>query len=189
MRPNSNLSTGLGSLTITPEAGQLTTNNATTAKNLVLQPAFGNFTETTKVTFNQKPNAATQQAGLLVYADDDDYLKFDIEATSATNLQFNTSMEDSFQTDPVNNASPIPVNNNLNSVSANAIWPANNTVWLRISRKGGRDALEPLSAPVERALDTYLGDRAIGPLFVDDHGRRMYEAQAWRLVRRVRGQK
>ena len=136
VRPNANLATGLGSLTITPEAGQLTTNNATTAKNLVLQPAYGNFTETTKVTFNQKPNAATQQAGLLVYADDDNYLKFDIEATSATNLQFNTSMEDSFQTDPVNSASPIPVNMNLNSVSANAIWPANNTVWLRISRKG-----------------------------------------------------
>jgi regulation of enolase protein 1 (concanavalin A-like superfamily) len=88
------------------------------------------------VTFNQKPNAATQQAGLLVYADDDNYLKFDIEATSATNLQFNTSMEDSFQTDPVNSAGPIPVNNNLNSVSANANWPANNTVWLRIARKG-----------------------------------------------------
>ena len=56
---------------------------------------------------------------------------------------------------------------------------------LRISRKGGRDALEPLSAPVERALDAYLGDRATGPLFVDDQERRMYEAQAWRLVRRL----
>jgi site-specific recombinase XerD len=56
---------------------------------------------------------------------------------------------------------------------------------LRISRKGGRHALEPLSAPVERALDAYLGDRASGALFVDDQGRRMYEAQAWRLVRRL----
>jgi integrase/recombinase XerD len=56
---------------------------------------------------------------------------------------------------------------------------------LRISRKGGRDALEPLSPPVERALDTHLADRTSGALFVDDHGRRMYEAQAWRLVRRL----
>ena len=56
---------------------------------------------------------------------------------------------------------------------------------LRISRKGGRDALEPLSPPVERALDTYLGARTAGPLFLDDRGRRMYEAQAWRLVRRL----
>jgi integrase/recombinase XerD len=56
---------------------------------------------------------------------------------------------------------------------------------LRISRKGGRDALEPLSAPVERALDAHLGDRAHGALFVDDRGRRMTEAQAWRLVRRL----
>jgi hypothetical protein len=51
---------------------------------------------------------------------------------------------------------------------------------LRISRKGGRDALEPLSPPVERTLDTYLADRTTGPLFLDDRGRRMYEAQAWR---------
>jgi integrase/recombinase XerD len=56
---------------------------------------------------------------------------------------------------------------------------------LRISRKGGRDALEPLSPPVERALDAHLADRTTGPLFTDDHGRRMYEAQAWRLVRRL----
>lgn len=30
---------------------------------------------------------------------------------------------------------------------------------LRLSRKGGRDMLEPLCAPVERALDAYLGQR------------------------------
>jgi integrase len=56
---------------------------------------------------------------------------------------------------------------------------------LRISRKGGRDALEPLSPPVKRALDAYLGDRASGALFVNDRGRRTYEAQAWRLARRL----
>jgi integrase/recombinase XerD len=56
---------------------------------------------------------------------------------------------------------------------------------LRISRKGGRDALEPLSPPVERALDAYLAGRTSGPLFLDNRGRRMYEAQAWRLVRRL----
>ena len=56
---------------------------------------------------------------------------------------------------------------------------------LRISRKGGHEALEPLSAPVDRALDAYLDDRVTGALFVDDRGRRMYEAQARRLVRRL----
>jgi hypothetical protein len=56
---------------------------------------------------------------------------------------------------------------------------------LRISRKGGRDALEPLSPPVERALDAHLAGRTAGALFLDDRGRRMYEAQAWRLVRRL----
>jgi site-specific recombinase XerD len=56
---------------------------------------------------------------------------------------------------------------------------------LRISRKGGRDALEPLSPSVERALDAHLAGRTTGLLFLDDRGRRMYEAQAWRLVRRL----
>src|SRR3954468_23407196 len=56
---------------------------------------------------------------------------------------------------------------------------------LRISRKGGRDALEPLSPPLARALERHLAGRTTGPLFLDDHGRRTYEAQAWRLVRRL----
>jgi beta-glucosidase len=136
VRQDSNLSIGGGALTITPEAGQLTTNNATTAKNLVLEPAFGNFYETTKVTFNQKPNAATQQAGLLVYQDDDNYLKFDIEATSSTNVQFNTSLEDTLNSNPAASVSPVQVNQTLNTTSANTVWPADNTIWLRISRKG-----------------------------------------------------
>jgi regulation of enolase protein 1 (concanavalin A-like superfamily) len=136
VRQNSNLSIGGGSLTITPEAGQLTTNNATTAKNLVLEPAFGNFYETTKLTFDQRPNAATQQAGLLVYQDDDNYLKFDVEATSATNLQFSTSLEDTLNSNLDVSASPIQVDQTLNTTSANAIWPAGNTIWLRVSRKG-----------------------------------------------------
>ena len=55
---------------------------------------------------------------------------------------------------------------------------------LRIS-KGGRDALEPLSAPVERALDLHLSRRTGGPLFLNTRGRRMYEPQAWRLLRRL----
>jgi beta-glucosidase len=136
VRQNSNLSIGGGSLTITPEAGQLTTNNATTAKNLVLEPAFGNFYETTQVTFDQKPNAATQQAGLLVYQDDDNYLKFDVEATSATNLQFNTSIEDTLNSSLAVSTNPIQVNQTLNTTSANSIWPTSNTIWLRVSRKG-----------------------------------------------------
>jgi hypothetical protein len=44
----------------------------------------------------------------------------------------------------------------------------------------------PSSPPVERALDAYLANRSSGPLFLDDHGRLyVYEAQAWRLVRRL----
>src|SRR5581483_3632566 len=58
---NWSLSSNPGSLTITPTTGDLTT-TTNTAHNLLLQPALGDWTQTTKVTFNHEPNAATEQA-------------------------------------------------------------------------------------------------------------------------------
>ena len=63
VRPDpANLTVGGGTLTIKPEAGDLvtTTNNA---KNLVLQPALGDWTMTSKLTFSAAPNAPTSRAG------------------------------------------------------------------------------------------------------------------------------
>jgi beta-glucosidase len=129
VRPNpANLTVDGGSLTIRPETGDLQT-TTNTAKNLVLQPAFGDWTRTTKVVFNQKPDAATQQAGLIAYQDDDNYLKFDLEATSSTNVQFNTTLEDSLR-------DGLQTAQTLNTTPANDLYPADNTIWLRMTKTG-----------------------------------------------------
>ncbi|WP_203919079.1 glycoside hydrolase family 3 C-terminal domain-containing protein [Rugosimonospora africana] len=124
-----NLSTNPGSLTITPKTGDLTT-TTNTAQNVLLQPALGDWTQTTKLTFSQRPNAATQQGGIIAYQDDDNYLKFDLEATSPTNLQFNTSLED--------NLNGVQVTQTLNTLNANSVLPADNTIWLRMTKSGAR---------------------------------------------------
>jgi beta-glucosidase len=136
VRPNpANLAVGGGSLTITPQAGDLVT-TTNTAANMVLQPALGNWTMTTKLTFSARPSAATQQGGLIAYQDDDNYLKFDLEATSASNIQLRTSLEDSRQSNPAVSSSPIPVNQTLNTTPMNGVLPADNTIWLRMEKDG-----------------------------------------------------
>ena len=56
---------------------------------------------------------------------------------------------------------------------------------LRLSRKGGATCSSPSARPSSAPSDSYLAERTTGPLFLDDRGRRMYETQAWRLVRRI----
>jgi regulation of enolase protein 1 (concanavalin A-like superfamily) len=136
VRPNpANLAVGGGSLTITPQAGDLVT-TTNTAANLVLQPALGDWTMTSKLTFGARPSAATQQGGLIAYQDDDNYLKFDLEATSPTNVQLKTSLEDSRQSDPAASSSPVQVNQTLNTTPMNGVLPDDNTIWLRMTKDG-----------------------------------------------------
>jgi beta-glucosidase len=123
------LSANPGSLTITPKTGDLTT-TTNTAQNVLLQPALGDWMQTTKLTFSRHPDTATQQGGIVAYQDDDNYLKFDLEATSATNIQFSTSLEDTLN--------GVQVNQTLNTLNANAILPPDNTIWLRMTKKGAR---------------------------------------------------
>lgn len=56
---------------------------------------------------------------------------------------------------------------------------------LRLERKGGKRATAPLSPPVVRALEVYIGERTTGPLFTTSTGRRLDRTAAWRLVRRL----
>ncbi|MGZ4218556.1 MAG: glycoside hydrolase family 3 C-terminal domain-containing protein [Solirubrobacteraceae bacterium] len=136
VRPNpTNLTVGNGSVTITPETGDLVT-TSNTAKNILLQPALGDWTMTSKLTFSARPNTATQQGGIIAYQDDDNYLKFDLEATSPTNIQLSTSLEDSLQSNPAVSTSPIQVNQTLNTTPMNGVLPSDNTIWLRMTKKG-----------------------------------------------------
>jgi integrase/recombinase XerD len=56
---------------------------------------------------------------------------------------------------------------------------------LRIVRKGGTQVTIPLAPRTARALDLYVADRTVGPIFVTADGRRMDRSAADRAVKRL----
>jgi site-specific recombinase XerD len=56
---------------------------------------------------------------------------------------------------------------------------------LRIVRKGGKQVTIPLAPRTARALDLYVGERAVGPIFITADGRRMDRSAADRTVKRL----
>jgi integrase len=53
-------------------------------------------------------------------------------------------------------------------------------------RKGGKASTEPLAPIVQRALETYIGQRTTGPLFVNTDGtNRLSYSIAYKLIRRL----
>jgi PKD repeat protein len=80
VRRDATLVVNNGVVTIPTQAGDLY-QTANSAKNIVLRPApAGPFTITAKV--NQKGLVQYQQAGIIVYGDDDNYVKFDRTASN-----------------------------------------------------------------------------------------------------------
>ncbi len=88
-----------GSLVITPEAGDLT-GATNTARNILVQPALGDWTIESKLTFSSPPHTPTQQGGIIAYQDDDNYLKLDWEYSSGA-AQLSETTEDSLSGTPV----------------------------------------------------------------------------------------
>ena len=81
IRGDETLTVGGGVLTIPTQAGDLY-EGTNTAKNIVLRPApAGPFTMTAKI--NHKGLVQYQQAGIIVYGDDDNYVKLDRTATNS----------------------------------------------------------------------------------------------------------
>jgi site-specific recombinase XerD len=56
---------------------------------------------------------------------------------------------------------------------------------LRIVRKGGKHAIIPLAPRSARALDAYIGERTVGPIFLGLDGKRMDRYAADRTVKRL----
>lgn len=54
-------------------------------QNVYLQPAFGDWAVQTQVKFSQTPSASNQQAGLIVYDDSNNYIRFVYERAPSTN--------------------------------------------------------------------------------------------------------
>ena len=56
---------------------------------------------------------------------------------------------------------------------------------LRVKRKGGKTATVPLAPRTAEAVEAYVGDRIVGPLFVTRTGERWHRTEAWRVLRRL----
>ena len=122
------LTSSPGSLVITPEAGDL--NAATnTARNLLVQPALGDWTIESKLVFSSAPHVNTQQAGIVAYSGDDDYLKLDLGVQRGAARPSETS-EDSLSGAPVVQA--------LTALPTVPIFGTATTVWLGWSKTGPR---------------------------------------------------
>jgi beta-glucosidase len=117
---------GSGSLQITPEQGDLT-GTTNTAHNILVQPALGDWTIESKLTFSTPPHADTQQAGIIAYQDDDNYLKLGWEYSSGV-AQLVETTEDSL--------SGTPATQVLTTIPTAGIL--SNTVWLRMVKVGPR---------------------------------------------------
>jgi regulation of enolase protein 1 (concanavalin A-like superfamily) len=132
-----------GTLRINAEPGDLlstptsTTNNA---RNLLVQRALGDWTIESKIDFAAAPNSANQQAGIMAYQDDDNYLRFALEAsgTPAT-PQLSVTTEDSRSCcDPGYTQGSGPVSQTLAAVRPAGITATTKTVWLRMTKEGPR---------------------------------------------------
>ena len=123
------VSTGGGRLSITPGAGDLA-GATNTAPNLVLQPAAGDWAIQTKVDLTSAPSLTGQQAGLIAYQGDDDYLKLGWEFSGGA-ARLTEVTEDSL--------SGAPVTVTLASLPTASLLPEGaHAVWLRMVKDGVR---------------------------------------------------
>ena len=108
-----------GSLTINAQPGDITgaTNNA---KNILVQPALGDWTIETKETLSVTPSVNGQQAGILAYGGDDNFLKLDWEFSSSSPFVPGTAHLALTQED---NLSGAPVTQSLTSVPTAGVVP------------------------------------------------------------------
>ena len=81
---NANAVFGETGLTITTEQGAFS-NVEYQPQNLFMQPAFGDWIAQTHVTFAATPTTSNQQAGLIIYDNNENYIRFVYERAPSTN--------------------------------------------------------------------------------------------------------
>jgi beta-glucosidase len=116
-----------GSLQITPEQGDLT-GTTDTARNLLVQPAVGDWAIESKLTFSAPPHASTQQAGIMAYQDDGDYLRVGWEYSGGVAQLYETTQD---------SLSGAPVNQVLTTIPTAGVLTST-TLWLRMVKHGPR---------------------------------------------------
>ncbi len=118
-----------GALTITPEQGDLSGTNPP-ARNVLLQPALGNWAMVSKLTFSTAPHVANQQGGMIAYQDDANWLKLDWEySNGAAQLAETTSDNQNLAGKQITQVlTTLPTSGVLSS----------NSVWLAMDKFGSR---------------------------------------------------
>jgi beta-xylosidase len=118
-----------GALTITPEQGDLSGTNPP-ARNVLLQPALGNWAMVTKLTLSTAPHVANQQGGLIAYQDDANWLKLDWEYSGGTAKLAETTSDDQ-------NISGQQNTQVLTTIPTAGVLTSD-TVWLAMNKVGSR---------------------------------------------------
>ena len=121
-----------GALTITPEQGDLGGTNPP-ARNVLLQPALGNWAMVTKLTFSTAPHVANQQGGIIAYQDDANWLKLDWEYSSGTP----GTAELAETTSDNQNIAGQQITQVLDTIPTAGVLTSD-TVWLAMDKVGSR---------------------------------------------------
>ncbi|MBV9413763.1 MAG: glycoside hydrolase family 3 C-terminal domain-containing protein, partial [Solirubrobacterales bacterium] len=112
-----------GALTISPEQGDLSGTNPP-ARNILLQPALGNWAMVSKLTFSVAPHINNQQGGLIAYQDDANWLKVDWEySNGVAQLAETTSDNQNYPTNK-QTAQVLTTIPTAGLLSTNAVWLA-----------------------------------------------------------------
>jgi beta-glucosidase len=115
------------SLQIVAQPGQLGNGSA---RNLLVQPALGDWTVNTRLTVSAPPSTPGEQAGIIVYQDDGDYLTLDWEYDAGSGAQLVETTTDSLSGAPVSQV----------LATARTAGVVGHTVWLRMIKRGPRYA-------------------------------------------------
>ncbi len=118
-----------GALTITPEQGDLSGTNPP-ARNVLLQPALGNWAMVSKLSFSTAPHVANQQGGLIAYQDDANWLKFDWGYSNGAAVLAETTSDNQ-------NSTGSQVTQVLKTIPTAGLLTSD-TVWLAMRKVGAR---------------------------------------------------
>jgi beta-glucosidase len=114
------------SLSLDSQPGELGNGSA---RNVLVQPALGDWTIDSRLTFSAPPNAVGQAAGILAYQDNGDFLKLDWEFDSGGPQLVETTTDSLSGTAVSQILASVPTAGRLR-----------NTVWLRMVKQGPRFA-------------------------------------------------
>jgi beta-glucosidase len=116
-----------GSVQIISTPGTLANGSA---RNVLVQPALGDWAVNARLTLSAPPSAAGQQAGIVAYQDDGDYLTLDWEYDPGGGAKLVETTTDSLSGSPVSQV----------LATARTAGVIGDTVWLRMVKRGPRYA-------------------------------------------------